>query len=219
MNSAVPVASAIPAACAPKALPPPASPIPPFTAPDHGNCRLAHHRSLASLCRCLRLRRHRPENPFLHHGCRLGHRQHGRVEPHAHVAAGHRGRHPRRRQRCMPRQIDLGKSIYRTPNFTWLSYIVGGSVRRRHGARLRLRLKDADPHWQRQPEIGGRLPDPRSGRLHDHARRASVCSASMCWKKRPSPCPADRICRPCWRPPAWTRERPCCSRFLPSVEG
>lgn len=24
-------------------------------------------------------------------------------------------------------QIDLGKSIYRTPNFTWLSYLVGGS--------------------------------------------------------------------------------------------
>lgn len=25
-------------------------------------------------------------------------------------------------------QIDLGKSIYRTPNFTWLSYIVGGTT-------------------------------------------------------------------------------------------
>ena len=25
-------------------------------------------------------------------------------------------------------QIDLGKSIYRTPNFTWLSYIVGGAT-------------------------------------------------------------------------------------------
>ena len=24
-------------------------------------------------------------------------------------------------------QIDLGKSIYRTPNFTWLSYLVGGA--------------------------------------------------------------------------------------------
>jgi len=23
-------------------------------------------------------------------------------------------------------QIDLGKSLYRTPNFTWLSYLIGG---------------------------------------------------------------------------------------------
>ena len=25
-------------------------------------------------------------------------------------------------------QIDLGKSIYRTPNFTWLSYVLGGAA-------------------------------------------------------------------------------------------
>ena len=25
-------------------------------------------------------------------------------------------------------QIDLGKSIYRTPTFTWLSYLVGGAT-------------------------------------------------------------------------------------------
>ncbi len=34
--------------------------------------------------------------------------------------------------------VKLSNSIYQTPNFTWLSYIVGGlAVRRRHDARAR----------------------------------------------------------------------------------
>jgi hypothetical protein len=55
-------------------------------------------------------------------------------------------------------QIDLGKSIYRTPTFTWLSYMVGGAdFRHRHGTRLRLRLENADPHRWPATEIGGRF--------------------------------------------------------------
>jgi 7-cyano-7-deazaguanine synthase len=122
-----PAGLAIRVDCVPRALPRPASPTPPSIEFEHGKRRFIRHRSLAGLRGCLRLRRHRPEDPFLHHGRGVRHRQHGRLEPHAHVAAGHRRRHPRRRALHASGQIDLGKSIYRTPTFTWLSYLLGGA--------------------------------------------------------------------------------------------
>ena len=63
------------------------------------------------------------------HFCTMGRcptSEHGRLEPHADVAAGHRRRHPGAGALHAAGLIDLGKSFYRTPAFTWLSYLVGG---------------------------------------------------------------------------------------------
>ena len=84
-------------------------------------------RRVGRLRLALRLRRGRQPHQLLHHGRGLRRREHGQLGPHAHVAAGDRGRDPRRAARCtLAGQIDLSKSIYVRPNFTWLSYIVGG---------------------------------------------------------------------------------------------
>jgi hypothetical protein len=48
------------------------------------------------------------------------------VEPDAQCGCWHRRRHPRLGGAARGGLIDLGKSIYRTPAFTWLSYLVGG---------------------------------------------------------------------------------------------
>jgi hypothetical protein len=111
-----------------------------------------------------------------------------------------------------PRQVHLPHADFH------LAVLPAGRClfRHRHGAGLRLRLEDADPHRRRQPQVAGGLRHPGLVAYMTMRGVFGVFRVNVL-EKAAITFPAGRISRPCWRQPASTRSWPSGWRFSASA--